>query len=163
MNLIDGNVISAVIRGELKGELSEFGERPSIAGTLLGKDPVSATYVRNKERACEMVGMRSEVLRLPKNTGEEETMSKIEEINDESNFNGIFVQLPLPPQINEKKIIRRIDTIKDVDGFHPINLSLLIAGEPRFVPRTPLGIRFPPPEVASRLRKSTQLSLERQR
>lgn len=141
MEIIDGNRISAEIKEELRKEISRLDKKPGLAAVLVGENPASEVYVRNKKRVCEEVGVYSKVFRFDSNTKEAKLLSKIDELNRDKRFNGILIQLPLPKHINEKKVIERIDPIKDVDGFHPLNLGLLLAGEPSFVPCTPLGIQ----------------------
>lgn len=141
MKLIDGDVTAAQIKDELRDAISKAGIRPRLAAVLVGDDPASAVYVRNKQRACTDVGIESEVVKLEKDTSEEELLRIVKGLNHDKRTNGIIVQLPLPQQISEEKVIEAIDPLKDVDGFHPLNMGFLLAGEPRFVPSTPQGIK----------------------
>jgi len=141
MEIIDGNKISAEIKEELRKEISRLDKKPGLAAVLVGENPASEIYMKSKKRVCEEVGVYSEVFRFDSNTKEAKLLLKIDELNRDERFNGILVQLPLPKHIDKKKVIERIDPIKDVDGFHPLNRGLLLAGEPSFVPCTPLGIQ----------------------
>ena len=141
MELIDGNRISAEIKEEMKKEVSRLDKKPGLAAILVGDKPASEMYLRSNKRVCEEIGIYSEIFRFDSSTREEEVLSKIDDLDRDKRFNGILIQLPLPRHIDEKMVIERIDPIKDVDGFHPLNLGLLLAGEPSFVPCTPLGIR----------------------
>jgi methylenetetrahydrofolate dehydrogenase (NADP+)/methenyltetrahydrofolate cyclohydrolase len=141
MKLIDGDAIAARIKDEIRDEINRMGIRPRLAAMLVGDDPASAVYVRNKQRACDEVGMESEIVKLEKDTSEEELLRIVMSLNGDKRTNGIIVQLPLPQQIREEKVIETIDPSKDVDGFHPTNMGFLLAGEPRFVPSTPQGIK----------------------
>src|SRR6185312_1522896 len=116
------------------------GRAPCLAAVRVGDDPASAVYVGNKIRACEEVGIRSEHLALPASTGEAELLEVINLLNQRDDVDGILVQLPLPSQITEARIIEAVDPDKDVDGFHPLNVGKLALQEPRFVPCTPAGI-----------------------
>ena len=142
--IINGKEVSAKIRGELSARIekavSEGKSRPGLAVILVGEDPASQVYVRNKERACEEVGITSFVYRLPAETTEEELLAKIEELNRDGAVNGILVQLPLPKHINEYKVICTISPDKDVDAFHPINAGKLLIGRRAFLPCTPAGV-----------------------
>lgn len=142
--IIDGKAISAEIRQELKVRTAAFvertGVRPGLAVVLVGDDPASQVYVRNKQRACEQVGFRSEQILLPADTQMAALREVIEQLNADSDIHGILVQLPLPPQLDEHEIIMLIDPDKDVDAFHPINVGRIVSGSYRFVPCTPAGI-----------------------
>lgn len=141
--IIDGKKISAQIKEELKektARLKEKGITVTLAVIQVGKDPASSVYVGNKKKACEYVGIRSLAYELEEDTSEDELLSLIEELNKREDVNGILVQLPLPAQINEDKVIRMIDPKKDVDGFHPQSVGALCIGQPGFVSCTPAGI-----------------------
>ncbi len=141
--IISGKETSAVIRAELKTEVetlkNEKGITPGLAVVIVGSDPASKIYVRNKHRACEEVGMLSKVYEMPENTTEEELLSLIDTLNADSAIHGILVQLPLPKHLDEKTVIYRIDPKKDVDVFHPYNVGLLSIGENILSPCTPAG------------------------
>jgi methylenetetrahydrofolate dehydrogenase (NADP+)/methenyltetrahydrofolate cyclohydrolase len=142
--LLDGAVIAEQIKQEVAGEITqlwaEHEVRPGLAAVRVGDDPASAVYVRNKMRACEEVGIRSEHHALPETTSGIELADLIESLNTRSDVDGILVQLPLPGQIDDAGIIEAIDPAKDVDGFHPVNIGKLSMGRPTFVPCTPAGI-----------------------
>ena len=120
--------------------LKSRGITPGLAVVLVGEDPASAIYVRNKERACKKLGMNGTVLRLPEETTQQELLSTVQRLNEDPAVHGILVQLPLPRHLDEREVIRAIDPDKDVDGFHPINAGRLLIGEPGFVPCTPKGV-----------------------
>ncbi len=140
---IDGNVLAKTIRGEIAvgvAALVAKGQRPpGLATVLVGEDPASTVYVRNKRKACEQAGMVSIHHALPAVTSQAELLALIGELNLDPAVNGILVQLPLPKQIDDGEIIRAINPLKDVDAFHPENVGLLAAGHPRFLPCTPHG------------------------
>lgn len=141
--IIDGKAISTEIKNELKEKVAVYkaqGVEITLAVVKVGNDPASAVYVRNKEKACEYVGITSRTLALPENTTEEELLKVVEELNTDSTVNGILVQLPLPKHIDESKILLAIDSKKDVDGFHPVNVGKMVIGEDTFLPCTPAGI-----------------------
>lgn len=141
--IIDGKAISAKIKEEMKREVAELrgtGIFPGLAVILVGENPASVVYVRNKGKACHDVGIHSEEHRLTGNTSEEDLLRLIDRLNKDDKINGILVQLPLPKHINEKKILEAISQDKDVDGFHPYNVGKLMIGEPIFVPCTPYGV-----------------------
>jgi len=145
--IIDGKKISAEIREELKAKVAEmqskYGNVPGLAVVLVGDDPASAVYVRMKGKGCEEIGIRSFQYILPETTTEDELIALIDELNKDSKVSGILVQLPLPKHISEKAIINAIDPIKDVDGFHPINVGKVVADEDDcFYPCTPLGCQI---------------------
>ncbi|MFP4206461.1 MAG: bifunctional methylenetetrahydrofolate dehydrogenase/methenyltetrahydrofolate cyclohydrolase FolD [Spirochaetaceae bacterium] len=140
---IDGKSIAAEIREEVRKEteaLADEGLVPGLATVLVGDDPASATYVRSKQRACEKAGINSRDIRLPASTTQDELLGTVSELNADPAINGILVQLPLPDHIDERQVIRTIDPAKDVDGFHPVNLGKLLAGEDALYPCTPYGI-----------------------
>jgi len=112
---------------------------PGLAVILVGEDPASKVYVSHKEKACQEVGIKSEVLRLPATTSENELLQVVKELNLRKDIHGILVQLPLPSVIREEKVIAMISPHKDVDGFHPVNMGSLLIGRPRLIPCTPLG------------------------
>ena len=141
--LIDGKRISQEIKEELKVEvqkLKEQGKKICLAVVQVGGDPASTVYVRNKKKACAYVGIESRAYELPEETTEEELVNLIKELNQDETVNGILVQLPLPGQIDEDKIIRTISPDKDVDGFHPVSVGRLWIGEKGFLSCTPAGI-----------------------
>lgn len=140
MTLIDGKAISAAIRAELKEKVAGMEKRPGLAVILVGDDPASAVYVRNKKKACEEVGIYSEVYTLPAETSQSDLNGLIDALNDNPAINGILVQLPLPKHLNEREVTLRISPEKDVDAFHPYNVGLITEGHPRFLPCTPAGI-----------------------
>lgn len=140
--LIDGKAVAAKIKQNLKrqvAELKEQGAVPGLAVVLVGQDPASHIYVNNKEKACQEVGLKSEVLRLPATTTETELLAVVEQLNRRADIHGILVQLPLPGDLREEKIIAAIDPHKDVDGFHPLNMGKLLIGRPGLIPCTPRG------------------------
>lgn len=136
--------LAARIKDEVKTEIeqmvNERGVRPCLAAVRVGEDPASAVYVRNKIRACEEVGIRSEHHALPESTSTAELLELINSLNQRGDVDGILVQLPLPAGIDETAIIEAMDPAKDVDGFHPVNAGKLAMGRPVFVPCTPAGI-----------------------
>lgn len=141
--LIDGKRISTEIKDELKvkaAELKEQGKEACLAVILVGNDPASAVYVNNKKKACEYIGIKSLSYELPEETTEAELLELIDKLNADDSVNGILVQLPLPKQINEDKVIAAISPLKDVDGFHPENVGKLCTGQKGFVSCTPAGI-----------------------
>jgi len=141
--IIDGKAISQIIKDELKEKtalLKEQGTEVTLAVILVGEDPASQVYVRNKKRACEYIGYRSLSYELPKETSQEELLKLIDELNKRDDVNGILVQMPLPSQIDEKTVIDAISPKKDVDGFHPMNVGALCIGEKGFVSCTPAGV-----------------------
>ncbi len=119
----------------------EYGLTPGLAVILVGENPASQVYVRNKHKTCEELGIRSEVITMPEDTGKEELLAKIDELNADSSIHGILVQLPLPEAIrkDEEEVLNSIDPRKDVDGFHPVNVGKLVTGAPALVPCTPAG------------------------
>lgn len=143
MNLLNGKELAQKLQQEMKQEVTELKEKglqPGLAVILVGEDPASQVYVRNKERAANNIGMYSVVYRLPETTSEAALIAKIEELNQDDKIHGILVQLPLPKHINEDLVLDTIDPAKDVDGFHPMNLGNLFAGKPTMIPCTPAGI-----------------------
>ena len=142
--IINGKIVSQKLRSEIKEEVDSFrsktGVTPGLAVIIVGSDPASQIYVRNKQRACAEVGINSVVIEYPDGTTESELLSKIDQLNSDSNIHGILVQLPLPENIDEKAIIDRIDPGKDVDAFHPYNVGKIMLGSYDFLPCTPAGI-----------------------
>ena len=143
--VIDGKKIALEIRQEVSKSVEEMAYKhsmkPGLAVILVGDDPASAVYVRNKERSAIEVGMRSKTYRLSSDSTEEDVLELIQALNVNEEYHGILVQLPLPGHIDENRVISKINYMKDVDGLHPINAGLLSGGNPRFVPATPAGIK----------------------
>lgn len=143
--LIDGKKLAETIRAEVAERVGNFvqdtGRAPGLAAVLVGDDPAGQMYVRNKRRACEQAGIQSWLHQLPKETTQAALLNLVAQLNADPAVNGILVQLPLPPQINEATIIQAVHPLKDVDGFGPENLGLLAAGQPRYLPCTPYGIQ----------------------
>lgn len=142
--IIDGKLVASILRNELKDKVaafkSETGKSVGLAVILVGENPASKVYVRNKHRACIDVDIDSYQIELPETTTEAELLKKIDELNLDEKVNGILVQLPLPQHINEERVINRISPIKDVDAFHPINVGKILIGNYKFLPCTPAGI-----------------------
>jgi len=141
--IIDGKKISDEIKLEIKGEVDRLREKgiiPGLAAVLVGDNPASALYVKMKAAACEKAGIFSEVIRKDKSSSNREILELVSKLNQRDDIDGILVQSPLPSQVDEPAITMAIDPAKDVDGFHPINQGLLLAGRPMFEPATPLGI-----------------------
>lgn len=143
--IIDGRAIAKELRSELTVEVSAFvnatGAVPCLAAVLVGDDPASEVYVRNKRRTCEEVGMNSQLFRLSSETTQEELLQLVEQINSDAGVHGILIQLPLPKQIDSQFVLEAVDPAKDVDAFHPENVGLLVQGRPRFLPCTPHGVQ----------------------
>lgn len=138
--LIDGKAISAAIREEIKEKVASMENKPGLAVILVGEDPASKVYVRNKKKACDETGIYSEVYRLPEQTGEEELLSLIDRLNNDNKINGILVQLPLPKHLDSGKVIKAISPSKDVDAFAEENVGRIMIGDPYFLPCTPAGV-----------------------
>ena len=141
--IIDGKAISLAIKDELKEKVAEYKNKGidiTLAVVKVGNDPASAVYVRNKEKACEFVGINSRTLALPEETTQEELLNIVRELNEDDTVNGILVQLPLPKHIDESEVLLAINSTKDVDGFHPVNVGKMVIGEDTFLPCTPAGI-----------------------
>ncbi len=141
--IIDGKVISEFYRVEYKlrvDRLTDKGSRPGLAVVIVGADPASQVYVRNKAKACESVGMHSEVHALPANTAQDELIAFIEKLNHDASIHGILVQLPLPKGLDDRAVIEAIHPDKDVDGFHYANMGALVIDESRYPPCTPYGV-----------------------
>ena len=143
--IIDGRLMAADIRAEIAQEVSELraqsGVQPGLAAVLVGDDPASAVYVRNKRRACDDTGMVSETFTLDADAPQEEIVSLVRRLNADERFHGILVQLPLPGHVDERDVIAEISPDKDVDGMHPVNGGRLLEGRPRFVPATPAAVQ----------------------
>lgn len=141
--LLDGRALAARIRAECKDRidgLRAVGTVPGLAVVLVGDHPASQVYVRHKVAACDAVGMASRVLRLPATTPEDEVIAQIHALNGDDSVHGILVQLPLPPDIDLRRVLEAVSPDKDVDGFHPANVGALATGESRFPPCTPHGV-----------------------
>jgi methylenetetrahydrofolate dehydrogenase (NADP+)/methenyltetrahydrofolate cyclohydrolase len=141
--IIDGKAISQQIKDELKekcAELAQKGIDVTLAVILVGEDPASQVYVRNKKRACEYIGYKSLSYELPSSTTQEELLDLVEKLNSDDKVDGILVQMPLPSHIDEKAVINAIKPDKDVDGFHPMNVGALVVGDKGFVSCTPAGV-----------------------
>ncbi len=145
MKLIDGKQIAAEIKEELKQKISELKSSgknvPGLVTILVGNNPASEVYVRNKGKACEEIGMRSKSEKLSADISEKELLDLVEKYNHDKDYHGILVQLPLPKHINEDKVIEAISPKKDVDGFHPMSIGNLVIGKETFVSCTPAGIQ----------------------
>lgn len=143
MKILDGKALAADIKDEVKARVSALGDGPgpTLALIRVGEDPASKVYVKSKVKSCAECGIESRNIHLPEDTPEDEVLGLLRELNRDPSVNGILLQLPVPPQIDDDKAITTIDPLKDVDGFHPENLGRLAAGSPRFVACTPLGIR----------------------
>ncbi len=141
---IDGKSISKQIQAEIGEKAASFfdqtGVRPKLAAVLVGDDPASQVYVRNKERACKRANIDSELFRMGDDSTTEQVLEVVNRLNDDSAVHGILVQLPLPPQVDAQLVLDTIRPLKDVDAFHPENVGLLSQGRPRFLPCTPFGI-----------------------
>ena len=143
--LIDGTALGKKIREEVATEVSRLrssGVTPGLAGILVGEDPASQVYVRNKGRACEEAGMKSVTHRLPADAPEERILALIDEVNADPTIHGLLVQTPLPRHVNTDRVLHRVSPAKDVDGFHPVNVGKLVLGDPAgFKPATPYGVQ----------------------
>ena len=143
--IIDGKAIAAKIKEEQKQRVlrlqQQHGVRPGLAVILVGTDPASQVYVRNKVTACKLVGIRSELVELPATATQDQLLSRIDALNTDPTIHGILVQLPLPPQIDVHSVLERIDFHKDVDGFHLYNVGGLVTGNTVFPPCTPYGVQ----------------------
>ncbi len=167
VKIIDGKALAKRVREQIAREVEERLAaglpRPGLATVLVGDNPASQVYVRMKHKACEQVGIRSFGYTLPATASQEEVESLVEELNANPEVHGILVQLPLPPGLDEERILSRIDLRKDVDGFHPLNIGRLAqkGREPLFVPCTPLGILFMLDEVGVTLEGAEAVVLGR--
>ena len=144
--IIDGRQMAAAVRTEIAQAVSaltaETGVTPGLAAVLVGDDPASAIYVRNKRRACDEAGMFSDTFELPDATSQNDLIALVRCLNDDARFHGVLVQLPLPSHIDERAVIAELDAAKDVDGIHPLSAGRLLEGRPRFVPATPQGVQM---------------------
>ena len=142
--IIDGKAISKQIREEISAERAEFtaktGITPGLAVIIVGEDPASQVYVRNKRKACDEVGFYSESYELPAETTQEELEALVDKLNNDDNIHGILVQLPLPKHLDETRVLLRINPEKDVDAFHPYNVGKIMIGDYSFLPCTPAGV-----------------------
>lgn len=142
--IIDGKAISSQIREEIAQKVKEYnaktGQLPGLAVVIVGENPASQVYVRNKKKACEQVGFNSWVYEMPEDTTQEELNALIDKLNNDNGVHGILVQLPLPKHLDEEQVILRIRPDKDVDAFHPYNVGRITIGNPKFLPCTPAGI-----------------------
>jgi len=140
---LDGNKIGDQIKAELAEQIRELkkaGITPGLAAVLVGENPASQIYVRSKVKTCESLGLYSEKIDMPADTSQERLLALVDSLNRRDEIDGILIQLPLPPQIDSKRVLETVDPAKDVDGFHPINVGHLVAGTPGLVPCTPAGI-----------------------
>lgn len=141
--IIDGKAVSKQVKEQVRLETEELkkkGITPGLAVIIVGEDPASQVYVRNKEKACEEVGFYSEKFALPENTTQEELNNLVKELNGRKEINGILCQLPLPSHLDDKEVINLIDPVKDVDAFHPVNVGAIMIGDYNFLPCTPAGV-----------------------
>lgn len=142
--LLDGKSLARRLQDELHEQVAEFIENnavtPKLVAVLVGDDPASQVYVRNKQQACERVGLESQLLRLPADVPQDDLMALVTRLNRDDSVHGILVQLPLPPHLSTSRVLDAIDPFKDVDAFHPENVGLLSQGRPRFLPCTPHGV-----------------------
>lgn len=141
--IIDGKAVSRQVKEQVRLETEELkkkGITPGLAVIIVGEDPASQVYVRNKEKACEEVGFYSEKFALPENTTQQELNNLVKELNGRKEINGILCQLPLPSHLDDKEVINLIKPIKDVDAFHPVNVGAIMIGDYNFLPCTPAGV-----------------------
>lgn len=142
--ILDGKAIAKQVQAEIKTEVTAFvaesNVTPTLAAVLVGEDPASQVYVRNKERACKRAGLSSQLHRMSAESTTEEVLAKVNALNEDANVHGILVQLPLPDQVDTLRVLDAVDWRKDVDAFHPTNVGLISQGRPRFLPCTPHGI-----------------------
>ena len=138
--IIDGKAVSAKVRAEIAERVAAMEKKPGLAVIIVGEDPASKVYVRNKAKGCAEVGFYSEVHELPESTTEAELTALIDRLNADDRINGILCQLPLPRHLDEKAVINRIDPSKDVDAFHPANVGKIMIGDYDFLPCTPAGV-----------------------
>ena len=143
--ILDGKALSKQIRAEIAEEVAQFvessGVTPCLAAVLVGEDPASQVYVRNKEKACAKAGVKSIMHRPSADTTTEELLSLIDKLNNDASVHGILIQLPLPKGIDETRVLDAVDPAKDVDAFHPDNVGRIVQGRPRFLPCTPHGVQ----------------------
>ncbi|MEO6540323.1 MAG: tetrahydrofolate dehydrogenase/cyclohydrolase catalytic domain-containing protein, partial [Ferruginibacter sp.] len=144
MQILDGKLVSGSVKEKVKEKTLLFKNNghktPHLAAILVGSNGASETYVASKVRNCEEVGFKSSLIRFDENIAEADLVAAIEKLNNDDDVDGILVQLPLPKQIDEEKIINIIHPGKDVDGFHPVNIGKMVQGQPTFIPATPYGI-----------------------
>ena len=143
MNIIDGKAVSKKVKEDVKAECEQLkakGITPGLAVIIVGEDPASQVYVHNKEVACEACGFHSVKYALPAETTQEELNALIDELNEDNSVNGILCQLPLPKHLDDKEVINRINPIKDVDAFHPVNVGAIMIGDYNYLPCTPAGV-----------------------
>jgi len=144
MQILDGKLVAQAVKDELKQKVDEVKKQgkktPHLAAILIGSNGASETYVAAKVRTCEEIGFHSTLIRFEDNITEEALLEKIQELNEDADIDGILVQLPLPKQISEEKVINTIVPEKDVDGFHPSNIGKMVQGQPAYIPATPYGI-----------------------
>lgn len=144
-NILDGKALAAELRRQTAEQVAQFraqgGPTPCLAAVLVGEDPASEVYVRNKRRACEQAGMDSQLHRLPAETSEAELLALLDRLNADPAVHGILVQLPLPKGIDTTRGLDHVVPAKDVDCFHPVNVGLMVQGRPRFLPCTPAGVQ----------------------
>ena len=138
--VIDGKAVAAALRRALAQRVAALDFRPGLAVLLVGDDPASTVYVRNKDQAASAAGIQAHTIRLPRDVGESAVLAEVARLNADQAVDGILVQLPLPPQIRRQAVLEAVDPAKDVDGFHPLNVGRLAAGNPFLVPCTPLGV-----------------------
>ena len=141
--IIDGKLVSKQVRQRVKEETEKLkakGITPGLAVIIVGDDPASQVYVKNKEKACDEVGFYSEKYALSENTTQEELNNLVKELNNKKEISGILCQLPLPKHLDDKEVINLIDPIKDVDAFHPVNVGAIMIGDYNFLPCTPAGV-----------------------
>ncbi len=138
--IIDGEAIASDIRNDISESISEMQGSPKLVAVLMSNDPASETYIRMKRKACDEVGIESEVHEIDPSESQDVLSREIESLNNDPEVNGIIVQLPLPERINEFTALESVSPLKDVDGFHPMNRGYLMEGRPRFIPATPRGV-----------------------
>jgi methylenetetrahydrofolate dehydrogenase (NADP+)/methenyltetrahydrofolate cyclohydrolase len=143
--ILDGKAVAAQIEAEIADQTVEFIQnnaiQPCLAAVLVGDDPASGVYIRNKQKACERANIESRLHRLPADISEDELLQLLARLNKADDVHGILVQLPLPDHINEARVLRAVNPLKDVDAFHPENVGRIVQGQPRFLPCTPHGIQ----------------------
>ena len=143
--ILDGKALARQIQAEIRDEVAEFIQNnavtPTLAAVLVGEDPASEIYVRNKRRACERTGIESQLHRLPANATTDDVLSLVGKLNRDVGVHGILVQTPLPDAVEQTRVLDAVNPFKDVDTFHPENVGLLMQGRPRFLPCTPCGVQ----------------------
>ncbi len=144
MKILDGKLVAQAVKDELKAKVSDLKTRgmraPHLAAVLVGNNGASETYVASKVKTCEEIGYESTLVRFDADIEEKTLLNKIEDLNNNAGIDGILVQLPLPKQVSEEKVIHKLKPQKDVDGFHPLNIGKMVQGLPSFIPATPYGI-----------------------